>query len=91
VLAGSTESALQGAALLGVYSLGLAVPFVLAGAVFTRAMGTFRWLRDHYRAIQFAGGAVLVALGLLLFFERFYWLRIYVNRFLEWVGLEPAF
>ena len=91
VLAGSTESALEGAALLGVYSLGLAVPFVLAGAVFTRAMGAFRWLRDHYRAIQFAGGVVLVALGLLLFFERFYWLRIYLNRFLDWLGLEPAF
>ena len=91
VLAGSTRSALQGAALLGVYSLGLAVPFVLAGALFTRAMGAFRWLRDHYRALQFAGGAVLVALGLLLFFERFYVLRIYLNRFLEWFGIEPAF
>jgi cytochrome c-type biogenesis protein len=91
VLAGSSESALDGAALLGVYSLGLAVPFVVAGAVFTRAMGAFRWLRDHYRAIQFAGGTVLVALGLLLFFERFYVLRIYLNRFLEWLGLEPAF
>jgi cytochrome c-type biogenesis protein len=91
VLAGSTESALEGAALLAVYSLGLAVPFVLAGAVFTRAMGAFRWLRDHYRALQVAGGAVLVALGLLLFFERFYILRIYLNRFLEWLGFEPAF
>jgi cytochrome c-type biogenesis protein len=91
VLAGSTESAIQGAGLLAVYSFGLAVPFVLAGAVFTRAMGAFRWLRDHYRAIQIAGGAVLVALGLLLFFERFYVLRVYLNRFLEWIGVEPAF
>jgi cytochrome c-type biogenesis protein len=91
VLAGSSESAVEGAVLLGVYSLGLAVPFVLAGAVFTRAMGAFRWLRDHYRTIQFSGGAVLVALGLLLFFERFYVLRVYLNRFLEWLGLEPAF
>ena len=91
LLAGSTESVLEGAALLGVYSLGLAVPFVLTGAVFTRAMGAFRWLRDHYRAIQVAGGAVMVALGLLLFFERFYLLQVYLNRFLEWVGLEPAF
>jgi cytochrome c-type biogenesis protein len=91
VLAGSSDTALEGAALLGVYSLGLAVPFVLAAAVFTRAMSAFRWLRDHYRAIQIGGGAILVALGLLLFFERFYILRIYLNRFLEWLGLEPAF
>jgi cytochrome c-type biogenesis protein len=91
VLAGSTESVAQGALLLAVYSLGLAVPFVLAGALFTRAMGAFRRLRDHYRAIQAVGGAVLVALGLLLFFGRFYWLQVYLNRFLEWAGLEPAF
>ncbi len=91
VLAGSSDTALEGALLLGVYSLGLAVPFVLAGAIFSRAMGAFRWIRDHYRAIQIAGGAVMVALGLLLFFERFYVLRVYLNRFLEWVGLEPAF
>jgi cytochrome c-type biogenesis protein len=91
VLAGSSDTALEGAALLAVYSLGLAVPFVLAGALFTRAMGAFRWLRDHYRAIQFAGGLVMVVLGLLLFFGRFYILRIYVNRALERIGLEPIF
>jgi len=91
VLAGSSETVARGALLLGVYSLGLAVPFVLAGAVFTRAMGAFRWLRNHYRAIQVAGGAIMVALGLLLFFERFYVLRVYLNRFLEWLGLELVF
>jgi cytochrome c-type biogenesis protein len=91
VLAASADTALQGAALLGVYSLGLAVPFVLAAALFTRAMSAFRWLRDHYRVIQIGGGAIMVALGLLLFFERFYVLRVYLNRFLEWLGLEPAF
>jgi cytochrome c-type biogenesis protein len=91
VLAGSADTVAEGALLLGVYSLGLAVPFVLAGAVFTRAMGAFRWLRDHYRGIQIVGGAIMVALGLLLFFERFYVLRIYLNRFLDWLGLEPVF
>jgi len=91
VLAGSTDTALQGAVLLAVYSLGLAVPFVLAAALFTRAMAAFRWLRDHYRAIQVVGGAMMVALGLLLFFERFYLLRVYLNRFLEWLGLGSAF
>ena len=90
VLAGSSDTALQGALLLAVYSLGLALPFVLAAALFTRAMAAFRWLRDHYRAIQVAGGAVMVALGLLLFFERFYLLRVYLNRVLEAVGLGEA-
>ncbi len=70
---------------------GSPIPFVLAGALFTRVMGAFRWLRDHYTAIQFASGLIMVALGLLLFFDRFYVLRIYLNRALEWVGIEPFF
>lgn len=91
VLAGSRGTAAEGAVLLAAYSLGLAVPFVLAGALFTRSMSAFRWLRDHYRAIQLVGGAAMVGLGLLLFFGRFYVLRVYLNRFLEAIGLEPAF
>jgi cytochrome c-type biogenesis protein len=87
VLAGNADTVLEGAALLAAYSLGLAIPFVLAGALFTRAMGAFRWLRDHYAALQVVGGAVMVALGLLLFFGRFYVLRIYLNRALEWIGI----
>ena len=91
VLAGSSDTVFQGAFLLTCYSLGLAIPFVLAGAIFTRAMGAFRWLRDHYTAIQFVSGAIMVALGLLLFFERFYILRIYLNRGLERVGIDGFF
>ena len=90
VLAGNTTSVAEGAALLAVYSLGLAVPFVLAAIAFSRAMGAFRWLRDHYRVIQAAGGASLVALGLLLFFDRFWWLNVFMNRLLEAVGLAGA-
>jgi cytochrome c-type biogenesis protein len=88
VLAGSSDTVVEGALLLAVYSLGLAVPFVIAGAVFSRAMGAFRWLRNRYRAIQIGGGALMVALGLLLFFERFYVLRVYLNRMLESLGLD---
>ena len=82
VLAGSAETARRRGAPRHLLAR-LAVPFVLAGAVFTRAMSAFRWLRDHYRSIQIAGGAIMVALGLLLFFERFYVLRVYLNRFLD--------
>ena len=91
VLAGTSDTVAQGAFLLACYSLGLAIPFVLAGAIFTRAMGAFRWLRDHYVAIQFVSGAIMVALGLLLFFDRFYILRIYLNRALERIGIDGFF
>ena len=87
LLAGSSSTVLQGSLLLFAYSAGLAIPFILAGILFTRAMGFFRWLRDHYFAIQVASGTILVALGGLLFFGRFYVVRVYLNRALHTVGL----
>jgi cytochrome c-type biogenesis protein len=88
VLAGNTTTAVQGSVLLLAYSLGLAVPFVLAGVAFTRTMGAFRWLRDHYAAIRVASGALLVAIGLLLFFDRFWWIQSGIKSALDAVGLH---
>jgi cytochrome c-type biogenesis protein len=88
VLAGSTSTVARGSVLLFAYSLGLAVPFVLAGIAFSHVMGPFRWLRDHYVAIRTASGALLVGIGLLLFFDRIWWLSVGFNRTLEAVGLH---
>jgi cytochrome c-type biogenesis protein len=87
-LAGSRGTVLQGSVLLLVYSVGLAVPFLVTGVAFARAMSAFRWLRDRYRAIQFGSGAILVAIGLLLFFDRFWWLRVAVDHALNAVGID---
>ena len=87
VLAGDTGTVLRGAVLLTAYSAGLGLAFLLAAVAFTQAMGAFRWLRDHYRVIQVGGGLMLVALGLLLFFHRDWWLRVFLNRLLNDVGL----
>src|SRR5919197_3229283 len=87
-LAGSTSTVLQGSVLLLAYSAGLAVPFLVTGVAFARAMSAFRWLRDRYHAIQIGSGATLVALGLLLFFDRFWWLQVGLNHALEAVGLS---
>ena len=50
-------------------------------------MTAFRWVRNHYEAIRVASGAVLVALGLLLFFNRNWWLNVGVHRFFDAIGL----
>ena len=87
VLAGDSGTVLEGSLLLAVYALGLAVPFLVAAALFVPAMGVFRRIRDHYTLIQLVSGAILVALGALLFFDRFWWLRVYLNRFFEFLGV----
>lgn len=56
----------QGAALLAVYALGLGVPFLVFGLVFTRALAVTRAVRRHYRTVALASGAVLVVFGVLL-------------------------
>jgi len=87
VLASDASTVLKGSILLVAYSAGLASAFLLAAVAFARAMAAFRWLRDHYRVLRVAGGAMLVALGLLLFFHRDWWLRVLLNRALSEVGL----
>jgi cytochrome c-type biogenesis protein len=86
-LASEGSTAAQGSLLLLVYSLGLAVPFVLVGIGFDRAMGASRWLRDRYETLRVVSGAMLVALGLLLFFDRFWWIRVAFNRLFEFFGI----
>ena len=87
VLAGDAGTVARGSALLACYSAGIAVAFLLAGIGFARVLSAFRWLRDRYLAIQTASGAVLVALGLLLFFDRYWWVELAFNRTLDAVGL----
>jgi cytochrome c-type biogenesis protein len=87
VLASDASSVLRGSVLLAAYAGGLAFAFLLAGIAFARAMGAFRWLRDRFFLIRAGGGVILIALGLLLFFHRDWWLRVAANRVLEALGL----
>jgi cytochrome c-type biogenesis protein len=86
-LAGEGQTVAQGTILLLVYSAGLALPFLAVGVGFDRAMRAGRWLRDHYQAFRVVSGALLVALGLLLFFDRLWWIRVGVNRVFEFFGI----
>jgi cytochrome c-type biogenesis protein len=87
VLASNTGTWIRGAALLAVYALGLGAAFVVIGIAFARAMSAFRWVRDRFVVIQVVSGVILVALGLLLFFHRDWWLHVALNRTLDAIGL----
>ncbi|MBA8827150.1 cytochrome c-type biogenesis protein [Saccharopolyspora lacisalsi] len=68
-LAYTTETnwlALRGAVLVLAYCLGLGIPFVLLALGARWAVRSAGWLRRHGRAIQIAGGALLVIVGLML-------------------------
>src|SRR5205085_8630262 len=79
VLAGASSTVAQGSLLLLAYSLGLAIPFVVAGIALTHVIGPFRCLRDHYLALPTVSGSFLVAIGLLLVFDRLSCLSVGFN------------
>lgn len=64
-LATTSATAGRGALLSLAYALGLGIPFVFAALSVTRALRAFSWAREHGQWISRAGGAVLVAIGLL--------------------------
>src|SRR4051812_27527230 len=57
----------KGAALLAVYSLGLAVPFLLCALAMASMTRFFRFFRNHFRVITFVAGAILVVMGVMLY------------------------
>ncbi len=65
-LAFQEGTAVRGAVLSLAYCAGLGAPFVVAALLYRRALGAFSVVRRYYRAVTAAGGAMLVALGLLL-------------------------
>ena len=67
LLASGQATGFQGALLLLIYSLGLGIPFLLAAAFLERFAGAAAWLRRRAAPINAAGGALLVAMGVLVF------------------------
>jgi len=63
----ATEANLaRGTTLLGVYALGLGLPFFLAALFIERAMGVMGRLKRHMKMIERAMGALLIAVGVAL-------------------------
>ena len=56
----------SGAVLLLAYSLGLGVPFLLVAGGLGSAHRALDWVRAHIRAVNAAGGTLVIVMGLLL-------------------------
>lgn len=80
-LAATGATAARGAALLAAYAAGLAVPFMVAGVALGKVMSGARRVRDHYNIVRAVSGAVLIAAGLLVFFDKTYLLNSWVGQF----------
>jgi cytochrome c-type biogenesis protein len=87
-LAGIQGEVAHAAFLLAVYSAGLAIPFLLTALAFSRATTAFAAVKRHYRAIVAAGGAVLIAMGILILSGGFTDLNVWAQRVTNDLGLN---
>lgn len=87
-LAGIQGEAAYGAFLLAVYSAGLAIPFLITALAFSRATTAFAAIRRHYRAIVATGGAILIAMGVLILSGGFTELNIWAQELTSDLGLN---
>ena len=84
VLAGAQGTVLKGIVLLAVYSLGLAVPFLLTSLGVDRFLVFYSRFRKHLHTVEVVSGILLIAIGVLIFLNNLRLLSGYLsflNRF----------
>ncbi len=64
IIASTTGSVLKGAVLLLLYSLGLAIPFVLTAIFLEKIKKTFNFIKNNYNIINKLAGSILIFSGL---------------------------
>lgn len=75
-LAATEATVTRGTAMLGVYALGLGLPFLLAAIFVQRSMGLMKKLKQHMSLIEKTMGLLLLVVGLALVsgaFSAFSW------------------
>ena len=78
-LAANSQTVWQGASLLTVYSLGLGIPFILAGLAFGSVIPLWKGLKRHSGIIALISGLLLIALGILMITDSLTWINSFFS------------
>lgn len=84
LLAAKRDTVIAGMFLLAIYSAGLAIPFLLTGLGLSQFLRFYGRFRRHLQIVEVLSGVLLIAIGLLMAFNRFTLLSGYLtflNRF----------
>ncbi|MBI3040281.1 MAG: sulfite exporter TauE/SafE family protein [Chloroflexi bacterium] len=73
LLAGTSQTAGQGAYLLAIYSLGLGLPFLIMGAAFDFVSPLLKNIRRYSNWIYIISGLLLVVMGVLVLTDKLGW------------------
>jgi cytochrome c-type biogenesis protein len=88
LLAGTSGTALQGAVLLAIFSLGMAIPFILIAAVFSKATVFINKISKYLKIASIVGGVFLILLGLLLITDNFGLLIQYGYEWFDFINYD---
>ncbi len=72
-LASQQETVREGAVMLFLFSLGMGIPFLIAGLLFSLFLNFVRRFGRFFGVIEFIGGVLLVSLGILLVLDKLSW------------------
>src|SRR5919109_1577767 len=78
--AAAQDTVLKGVVLLAVYSLGLAVPFLLTSLGISRFLNFYGSFRKYLHAVEVASGVLLIGIGILIFTRHFTLVATWLNR-----------
>jgi len=81
MLASTQQTVTRGTALLSVYSAGLAVPFLLIAAGTSQFISFYGRWRRHLIWVERFSGALLISVGVLVFFDLFQELSYHLSFF----------
>lgn len=86
-MAASTSDPLtRSVLLLGAYSAGLGIPFVVSGLLFHGFLGFFKRFRTHIRSMEILTGILLMGIGILLFSGQ---MGSFSEILYRWLPAEP--
>ena len=86
-LASDSATAIQGALLLAIYSLGLGLPFLITGAAFSQATQILRRLNRHANVVSTVSGIFLLYVAWLLWSDQLTSLTTQFAFLNQWVFL----
>ena len=85
-MAATSETIGHGVFLLAIYSAGLAIPFLLTALGINQFLRFYQRFRRYLHAVEVSSGALLLAVGGLIFVNRLTWLSGklgFLNRFVR--------
>ena len=86
ILASTTENISKGIILLFLYSLGLAIPFILSGYLIQKFLLVSKNLKRNMNIINKVGGVLLLVTGILILTNQLQALGFYILEYLPFLG-----